>query len=71
MAKQSAVDKIIHPFNLNKQGTMEVRNIDGKEVKVRAGKTARDKANGHIPYKKNRRIWSDGSKGSEGTWIKV
>lgn len=71
MAKHSAIDAIIQPFNLNKQGTMEVRTVDGKEVKVRAGKTARDKANGHIPGKKNRRIWSDGSKGSEGVWIKV
>lgn len=70
MPKVSAIDKIIQPFNLNKQGTMEVRNVDGKEVKVRAGKTARDKANGHIPYKKNRRIWSD-SKGSAGQWVKV
>lgn len=71
MAKQSAIDAIIQPFNLNKQGTMEVRNVDGKDVKVRAGKTARDKANGHIAYKKNRRVWSDGSKGTVGQWVKA
>lgn len=74
MAKQSAIDAIIQPFNLNRQGTMAVRTVDGKEVKVRDGKTARDKANGHIPYKKNRRIWSGGSGGKGGTagqWVKV
>lgn len=74
MPKVSAIDKIIQPFNLNKEGTMEYRTVDGKEVKVRAGKTARDKANGHVPYKKNRRVWSDGGNGkgaSAGTWVKV
>lgn len=71
MTQKSAIDAIIHPFNLsNRVGTMETRNIEGKEVRVRAGKTARDKANGHTPYKKNRRIWSD-SKTSSGQWVKV
>lgn len=33
---------------------------------ARPGKTARDKANGHIPYKKNRRIWDRADK----VWVK-
>lgn len=45
---------------------------DGTKV-MRVGKTARDKAKGHIAGKKNRRIWDDGkgSKGSGGQWVKV
>lgn len=34
---------------------------------ARPGKTARDKANGHIPYKTNRRIWDDRAK----AWVKA
>lgn len=71
MSKVSAIDAIIHPFNLNRKGTMAVVVIDGKEVKVRAGKTARDRANGHVAYKKNRRIWDDGGRAGNGKWIKV
>lgn len=26
---------------------------------MRVGKTARDKANGHVAYQKNRRVWDD------------
>ena len=33
----------------------------------RPGKTACDKANGHIPYQKNRRMWDD----KEKAWVKV
>ncbi|QEG09125.1 hypothetical protein HWC29_gp061 [Aeromonas phage 4_4572] len=29
----------------------------GKPREMRVGKTERDKANGHVPYRKNRRIW--------------
>lgn len=37
------------------------------EVTMREGKTARDKAKGHIAGKKNRRVWDD--KGCK--WVKV
>lgn len=43
----------------------------GKPREMRIGKTAKDKAKGHIAYKKNRRVWSDGSKGTAGQWVKV
>ena len=43
----------------------------GKPREMRVGKTAKDKANGHVAYKKNRRVWSDGSKGTPGQWVKV
>lgn len=33
----------------------------------RPGKTAEDKARGHVPYKKNRRVWDR----TEGQWCKV
>jgi len=48
------------------------RNEKGQEMRV--GKTKRDKANGHQPYKKNVRIWDGGSAGkkggSSGAWVK-
>lgn len=70
MPKASAIDKIIHPFNLNKPTTATIETVNGKRICVRTGKTARDKAAGHVAYKKNRRIWSE-SKGSSGQWVKV
>lgn len=36
-------------------------------TEIRLGKTARDKANGHIPYKKNQRIWDKTAR----AWLKV
>ena len=43
----------------------------GEHRVMRVGKTAKDKASGHVPYKKNRRVFEGGSKGSEGKWTKV
>lgn len=45
---------------------------DGSKI-MRVGKTARDKAKGHIAGKKNRRVWDEdkGSKSSGGRWVKV
>ncbi|MGL5324015.1 MAG: hypothetical protein ACRC91_04730 [Aeromonas sp.] len=37
------------------------------ERPIRQGKTARDKAKGHIPYTKNRRIWDNSDK----KWVKA
>lgn len=34
---------------------------------IREGKTARDKARGHVPYTKNRRIWDSSDK----KWVKA
>lgn len=34
---------------------------------MRVGKTARDKAKGHVPYVKNRRIWDK----QDRMWVKV
>ncbi len=46
-----------------------------KPVEMRVGKTSRDKAKGHIPYRKNIRIWDDNGGGrgkgsSGGQWVK-
>lgn len=35
----------------------------------RFGKTAKDKARGHIPYRKNRRVWNGNAR--DGKWIKA
>lgn len=41
-------------------GTKTVgKDADGKPVIMRVGKTARDKAKGHVAGKKNRRFWDD------------
>lgn len=61
---KSYIDAIIQPFNKD-------RSNGETEDRVRHGKTSRDKAKGHVAYKKNRRIWDDGGKGSGGQWIKV
>lgn len=47
----------------------------------RIGKTAKDKARGHIPYKKNRRVWSENPNGrvsrdsnghaTTGNWVRL
>ena len=42
-------------------------DADGNPVIMRVGKTARDKANGHVAYKKNRRLWDD----KDHVWNKV
>jgi hypothetical protein len=42
-------------------------NCVEQSQKFRPGKTAVDKERGHIPYKKNHRVWDSGSK----TWVKV
>lgn len=39
----------------------------GNPVVMRVGKTARDKANGHVPGKKNRRNFDDKAR----VWVKV
>lgn len=59
----------------NGSKTVGYTNSDRKtSVVMREGKTARDKANGHQPYRKNRRIWEDGGSGKNGApgkWTKV
>ena len=35
------------------------KDADGNPVEMRVGKTARDKAQGHVAGKKNRRMWDD------------
>lgn len=38
----------------------------------RPGKTAKDKESGHIPYRKNRRVWTGrGKDDPAGEWVKV
>ena len=37
------------------------------QKRVRTGKTAKDKKNGHVPYRKNRRVWDRNS----GQWVKA
>lgn len=36
-------------------------------TEIRIGKTARDKAKGHTPYKKNQRVWDKVAR----LWLKV
>lgn len=65
MSKVSAVSAILQPFSF---GSNAERDDGGRR---REGKTAKDKARGHIAYKKNRRVWDDGGKSGGGKWIKV
>lgn len=65
MSKVSAISAILQPFSF---GSNAERDDGGR---YREGKTAKDKARGHIAYKKNRRIWDDGGKSSGGKWVKV
>lgn len=55
------------------QANLSAPTKDGKQPS-RPGKTARDKANGHQPYKKNRRIFEAGGSGrnsTPGKWVKI
>lgn len=65
MTKISAINAIMQPSPFSSKKERD----DGGRIRV--GKTAQDKKNGHIPYKKNRRIWDDGGKSSGGKWIKA
>lgn len=62
-------------FDLAKNKSVTV--VDGGTslvvtTRVRTGKTAKDKKNGHIPYQQNRRIFQkDGGKLGGGTWVKT
>ena len=53
-----------------KQNKSVTRSIGGVLVavshRIRTGKTAKDKANGHIAYKKNRRVWDNVDR----VWVK-
>lgn len=65
MSKVSAIDAILQPFSFRSD---KDRDDGGRR---REGKTAKDKARGHVPYKKNRRVWDDGGRTGGGKWIKV
>lgn len=53
-------------INPHRYGGTHTSNL--KKFKVaRPGKTAADKANGHIPHRKNRRVWDDDLR----LWVKV
>lgn len=67
--RQAAYDHVFG--NVNVSATRR----DGSQ-EMREGKTARDKANGHVPYRKNRRVWdasgsSKGKGGVGGAWVKA
>lgn len=64
MSKVSAISAILQPSPFSKK---DERDDGGR---VRQGKTKKAKANGHVAYKKNRRIWDDGGKASGGKWVK-
>ncbi len=51
---------------LGKAATLHSTCLDKLGV-ARAGKTAKDKANGHVPYTKNRRVWDDKAH----SWVKA
>lgn len=64
MAKVSAAfEKVFGGVN----GAASIR--DGKKV-MRVGKTARDKANGHVAGRKNIREWVEAGRKGEGQWVK-
>lgn len=99
MSKVSAIDAIIHPFQMESKSEQTVTDarqihLGGIEktifslsknksltvveggvdmvvtTRVRTGKTKKDKANGHVPYKNNRRIWVDDKTTNSGRWVK-
>lgn len=53
-AMSKAYEKIFG--DVNTTATKRCREGEKGHVKMRVGKTAKDKANGHIPYKRNRRV---------------
>lgn len=53
--RRVAYAKVFGGVNLSFSRSESAMREAGR-TEIRVGKTARDKANGHIPYKKNRRI---------------
>ena len=68
MKFSKAFDKIFGQVNTS--ATSRKANTAGVHSVMRVGKTAKDKANGHIAGKKNRRVWSS-ERGRAGEWVKV
>ena len=64
MKVSAAFEKVFGAANL--LATSRKANESGVHQVMRVGKTARDKAKGHQPYKKNRRVWDD-----KAGWVKV
>lgn len=63
----SAINKILQPFTFGPSTTQTIRVTKlGNQERVRKGKTSKDKANGHVAYKKNRRVWDR----LDGVWVK-
>lgn len=55
-----SISKILQPFQFKSTSTQTIlKDKNGIQTRVRTGKTAKDKANGHVAYKKNRRVWDD------------
>lgn len=55
-----SISKILQPFQFKSTSTQTIlTDKNGIQTRVRTGKTAKDKANGHVAYKKNRRVWDD------------
>lgn len=71
MSKVSkAFEQVFGGVNVSASSRSAVHN-GGTHKEMRVGKTAKDKANGHIAGKKNRRVWDDGGWRFAGQWKKV
>lgn len=65
-ARKLAFDKVFGGVNVSFSRNTEIMREQGR-TEIRLGKTARDKANGHVAYQKNRRVWDQ----KDHAWAKV
>ncbi len=75
--RQQAFEKVFGNVNVGATKRVSLENAKRGEMyqEMRTGKTARDKAKGHMPYRKNIRVWeTSGVRGkgmsSTGAWVK-
>lgn len=54
--RRAAFEKVFGGVNVSFSRSNEAMRSNGR-TEIRQGKTARDKANGHVPYQKNKREW--------------
>lgn len=73
----AAFEKVFGMVNVSATKRVSAENLKHGETyrEMRVGKTARDKARGHQPYRKNVRIWTTSGvrgkgAGSTGSWVK-
>lgn len=69
----STINAIMQPFSFKSTSTQTFgKTSAGNNYRIRSGKTVKDKANGHVAYRKNRRVWiEERTAQSNGYWAKV